>query len=346
MINVGIIGTGFGAKVHIPGFQKLHGVKVLALAGKNKNKTNLIAKRYNIPETYSDWRDLVKNPKIEVISIATPPHLHFPIIREALKRNKKILCEKPFCTTFQQARLLEKITKKTKTTTAVDFEFRYVPNFIELKKQLENKTIGKIRYCKIVWITGGRADENFPANWMNYKKFGGGVLLNYGSHVIDYLEWLLSPISSISADLKIIKKNTTKKSINIEDYCQFSSLLQNGILVQTTISNILYGGEGHTIEIYGSKGTLKLSNHNLFDPVRDFVLTKINNKDETKIIKTKSLPKNTDGRIFPFSQLAKDFIKAIEKKETFVPSFTTGIRVHKVIDAVRRSAQLKKWIKI
>lgn len=344
MINIGIIGTGFGAKVHIPGFQKLSGVKIMAIAGKNKNETKLVAEQHNIPLTYSHWRDLVKNPKIQAVSIATPPFLHFLIIQEALKQKKAILCEKPFCTTVQQAGLLEKVAKKNKITNAVDFEFRYVPHFQKLKKQLEKKSIGKINYCKIVWITGGRANKNFPLNWMNYKKLGGGVLLNYGSHVIDYLEWLLGPISSVSADLKIIKKN--KETATADDFCQFFSLLQNGVPTQVTLSNVLYGGEGHTLEIYGDKGTLKLSNRNLFDAVNGFTLTKIDSRDKTTNIKIKASPQVADGRIFPFSRLARDFIMAIQKKKTFAPSFTTGVRVHKVIAAVHRSAQTKKWIKV
>ena len=344
MIKIGIIGTGFGAKVHIPGFQKLPEVAVVALTGKNHDKTKLIAKQYGIPRAYSNWHDMIRNSEIKAISIAAPPYLHFPIIQEALKQKKAILCEKPFCATIQQASLLEKIAKKTKVITAVDFEFRYVPHFQELKKQLAKKTIGKIRYCKVMWITGGRANENTPLNWMNYKKFGGGALLNYGSHVIDYLEWLLGPISSVSADLKIIKN--TKKTATADDFCQFSALLQSGVPAQATITNVLYGGTGHIIEIYGSEGTLKLSNHNLFDAVNGFTLAKTNSHDETTTIKIKVQPKAADGRIYPFSKLAEDFIKAIEKKETFVPSFTTGVRVHKVMTAIRRSARARKWVKI
>lgn len=343
MINVGIIGTGFGAKVHIPGFQKLPGVKIMAIAGKNKSEIKAIAEQYHIPLAYSHWQDLIKNPQIHAVSIATPPFLHFPIIQEALKQKKSILCEKPFCTTVRQADLLEKMAKKNNIANAVDFEFRYVSHFQELKKQLEKKSIGKINYCKIVWITGGRANKNFPLNWMNYKKLGGGMLLNYGSHVIDYMEWLLGPISSVAADLKIIKN---KEAATADDFCNFSLLLQSGVSVQVTLSNVLYGGTGHTLEIYGSEGTLKLSNHNLFDAINGFTLTKTDNKDKTAIIKIKNPPTVTDGRIFPFSRLAKDFIMAIQKKETLTPTFTTGVRVHQVIATIYKSAHSKKWIKI
>lgn len=343
MINVGIIGTGFGAKVHIPGFQKLPEVKIMAIAGKNKSETKAIAEQHHIPLTYSRWQNLIKNPQIQAVSIATPPFLHFQIIQEALKQKKAILCEKPFCTNVQQSGLLEKMGKKNKIINAVDFEFRYAPHFQELKKQLEKKSIGKINYCKIVWITGGRANKNFPLNWMNYKKLGGGMLLNYGSHVIDYTEWLLGPISSVVADLKIIKNSAVATA---DDFCHFFSLLQNGIPVQVTISNVLYGGEGHTIEIYGDKGTLKLSNHNLFDAIKGFSLIKIDNRNKTTTIKIKNPPPATDGRIFPFCRLAKDFIMAIQKKKTLTPTFTTGVHVHQVIAAIYKSAHSKKWIKI
>ncbi len=347
MLNVGIIGTGFGAKVHVPGFKKIKNIKVTGIWGKNLSETKRLQDKFNIPNVFENWRDLVKSPKIDIISIATPPFLHKNIILAATKNKKSIICEKPFTLNMTQADTALKAARKAGIIHAVDFEFRYVSHFQELKKLIHNGKIGTIRYCKISWITGGRAKENFPLNWMNYQKLGGGVLLNYGSHIIDYLVWLFGDIKSVSGNLKILKKkNADGKTPDAEDYCEFMSIFKSGIPAEITISNVLFGGEGHNIEIYGSKGTLKLVNNNLFDAVKGFRLIFINENNISKTLIDEFQSKNTDGRIDAFSKLADDFIRYIKKQKSEVPTFIDGLRVHKVMRAIQKSQKLKKWVAI
>ena len=278
MINIGIIGTGFGSKVHVPGFRNIPNVQVYGITGDSFSKTKKIAKQLNIPNTYSSWQELINDEKIDAISIATPPHIHKDIVTSALKNSKAILCEKPFGKTLQDAQAMTKSVKKQKMANAVDFEFRYVPEFQYLKTLLDKKLIGDIRYVSINWITGGRASINAKINWSNYKKYGGGILANYGSHVIDYIEWLINPIQKVNANLSIVKQS--KKNIDAEDTCEIKAILKNNVKASVLITNVVFGGEGHTIEIFGSKGTLKLSNPNLFDFMQGFSIVHINGKTE------------------------------------------------------------------
>ncbi|MDO8499666.1 MAG: Gfo/Idh/MocA family oxidoreductase [bacterium] len=345
-LNIAIIGTGFGAKVHAPGWSSVPGVRVTALAGRDFAKTKSIATVNSIPRVFSSWQKAVTDSDIDIVSIATPPHLQIAIALAALRNNKSVLLEKPAGTGLKEITELARVAKKSPGQVALDFEFRHIPHFIRLKHLLAVASIGQIRYCQVNWITGGRADKNIPLNWANYKKFGGGVLLNYGSHVIDYLEWLLGPMTAVSADLKIIKKDTSADRPDAEDFCHFYALFANGVMAGTVITNVVHGGSGHSIEIYGDKGTLKLSNHDLFDPIRGFTLTKIDTKNKAKIIKIKTFPKNMDGRVYPFAELAKNFVQAIKDKKPFAPSLSTGTRAHQVMAAIRRSAKTKKWIKI
>ena len=347
MLNVGIIGTGFGAKVHIPAFKKIKNIKVNGIWGKDLSETKRLQDKFDIPNVFENWRNLVMSPKIDIISIATPPFLHKDIILAAAENKKPIICEKPFTLNATQANTALKAAEKAKIIHAVDFEFRYISHFQELKKLIHNGKIGTIKYCKISWITGGRARENFPLNWMNYQKLGGGVLLNYGSHIIDYLGWLFGDIKYVSGNLKILKKqNVSSKTPDAEDYCEFLSIFKSGILAETVISNVLFGGEGHNIEIYGNRGTLKLINNNLFDPIKGFRLILINENNISKTLINEFKSKNTDGRIDAFSKLATDFIRRVKKQKNEVPTFIDGLRVHKIMRAIQKSQKLKKWVTV
>ena len=104
MINIGIIGTGFGAKVHIPAFRKIAGVRVLGVAGTDKEKTARIAKEYDIPLAFASWKELIAYPDIHAVSIVTPPYLHKEMALYASKLGKHILCEKPLTVSTKDAK--------------------------------------------------------------------------------------------------------------------------------------------------------------------------------------------------------------------------------------------------
>ncbi len=342
MLNVGIIGTGFGAKVQIPGFQKIKGIKINGIWGRNFSEAKYWQDKYNIPNIYRDWIDLVKSNQIDVVSIATPPFLHKSIILAAAKNKKTIICEKPFTINYAEALHALRATDKAGVSGAVDFEFRYIAHFQKLKELLQKKTIGEIRYCQINWLTGGRAKKNLPLNWSDYKKNGGGVLLNYGSHVIDYLLWFFGDIKKVNARLSRINEKESKKKCNAEDCCELMLETKNGIVITAVISNAVYGGSGHNIKIFGSEGSLQLVNEDVFDAVKGFELLKISPNDERETVMKKKQILDEDGRIDAFSKLANDFLIAKTKKNA--PSFSDGVRTHQVIQALEKSQKIRGWV--
>ncbi len=353
MINVGVIGTGFGAKIHIPGWQSLPGIKVLGLAGKNYADTKKIAQYFKIERVFYNWQDLVCDPDIAIVSVVTPPHLHADMIIAAWKNKKAVLTEKPLChDLIDSARLLKEF-KKNKLLNAINFELRYLPVFKKLKTLLQSKLIGDLRSITVNLTTGGRANAEVPLNWSNYSRFGGGVLANYGSHVIDYLEWLMGPITQVSAQLTLTKKTTypAKPKPTAEDAVFVNFILKNGTPGSIVISNVVYGGEGQRLSLYGSKGTLILHNPNIFDFARGFRLTHIDSIGNHININTPELPTNagttySDGRLAPFIDLATDFIKCFKQKQSFSPDINTGVRVQRVLAAIQQSNRQKKLISI
>ncbi len=353
MIKIGIIGTGFGAKVHIPGFQKIAGVKVWGLAGRDQTTTERLAKAWQIPKIYKNWQAMVNDPAIDAVSIVTPPYLHYRIARAALLCKKAVFVEKAFVMSPKEATSLFRLAKKNKVIHGVDFEFRNIPYFQLLKALLEKKTIGKIRLVKIDWLTGGRAKNDLPPTWHNYKRYGGGTLFNYGSHVIDYVEWLFGQTRSVQGTLLQLKNFRTKGvRPDAEDTCLFSLRLTNNIRVEVTISNVLFGGRGHHLEIYGDQGTLRLSNPDVRDAVKGFQLFRTEAINE--ITKTIALPKSfhyhprpeEDGRLFPFRLTAQEFIAALSGKKKNRPTFKDGLRVQNVMAAITKSDREQKWISV
>lgn len=339
---IGIIGTGFGAKVHAPGWGHIPNAQLIGIAGRTAEQAGVAAAQHNI-RAYDNWQDLIVDPSIDLVDIATPPHLHAEMIRAAAKAGKNILCEKPFCTSRKEAENMLALVEKERLRHGINFEFVFIPHFAYLKTLLiKEHPIGAIRSIDVEWLTGGQAQPKAPLRWVNYTKNSGGVLGNYASHVFHYLEWLFGPIASVSGLLKLTRPF---QDADAEDWCSVHALIQSEIPVSVTVSNVVHGGSGHTLTIYGETGTLTLKNPNVFDAVKGFglFLTRPDKAPEALPI-PKSFGKVdqtiSDGRLDPFIRLATHFIAGKP-----IPTFADGVRSQTIIEAVRTSDKEKRWIK-
>ena len=336
MTKVAIIGTGFGAKVHVPGWKKIRGTKVQIWTGR-------------------DWKKAVNDANIELISIATPPFIQKKITLAAIKNKKIVLLEKPAGLNVQEAREIAMVSQKHSGLVAIDFELRFIPHFNFLKDLLQKKVIGDIRTISIRWVTGGRAGTKITKGWSNYTKTGGGVLLNYGSHILDYVTWLFGDFNTVLGKLEVVKKvKEITPPPDADDTVTILGNLKNKIPVTIFISNVLHNGSGHSIEIFGSTGTIVLKNPNVFDAVRGFTLFKTNTKGEltqckvpTKYGKISIGP--DDGRIKPFQTLAETLINTVKNKNRVIsslPMINDAVKVHEVMSAILKSNRSKQWEKV
>ena len=353
MIGIGIIGIGFGARVHLPAFEALKKqVRVVALAGTDASETKRIADEHRIQFATTSWRALIKHPLVEAVSVATPPNTHAEIVLLALKSGKHVLCKKPLSPSVIETDLMTQTAQKSRLVHGIDFEFRMTPEWAQAKKLVARGRIGQLQYIHISWLTGGRARKDLPITWRQ-RQDGGGVLSEFGSHLVDFIEWLAGPIVAVSTDLETIKYYPKReRRFLADDMCNMLLRLKNGAFANVVISNVVHGGNGFSIELYGTQGTLKLVNNNLGDSVYGFELFEgIPGRDGVRRLLTprsfsreNTLP--SDGRILAFREMAKQFIAAIQKKPTDLPDFTVGRRVQRVIEAARRSAQRDTWVKV
>lgn len=344
-INVGIIGTGFGAKVHVPGFRALPGVSVLGITGKSQQKTSQIAKELGIPLSFRSWEKLIKHPEINAISIVSPPPFHKKMALYAAIQRKHVFCEKPLAMSVSEAKEMVSAVGRAKIVHGVDFEFRNIPGIQSLYKLIKKNTIGEIKFVTINWLTGSRALANMPISWQNIKKEGGGVLFSHGPHVIDYTEMLFGKIKSVYSNLTIAKKN---KRATAEDLCSILCSFETGAFANISISNVLPGVHTHSIEVYGSSGFLKLVNEDQKNPDYGFRLFHSQSGKEIEIsIPTPEKAKETqDTRTLLFENTAVEFIKAIRGENSNITSFLDGLRVQVVLEAIQKANKTKKTVTV
>jgi predicted dehydrogenase len=146
MARIGIIGTGWGARVQVPAFREA-GLEVVALAGSHRNKTRRIAEELGVV-AHDEWTSLVASNDVDVVSVVTPPSEHVTMATAALANGKHVICEKPTALNAAEAeRLVAEARKHPELVAIIDHEMRFVPAMRAMRERIGE--LGAIRYAEV-----------------------------------------------------------------------------------------------------------------------------------------------------------------------------------------------------
>lgn len=356
-IGVAVVGTGFGEKIHIPGFQEHHKTQVVAVYHRDLDKAKALAANYNIPQACDRLSDILSLPEVSAVSISTPPFLHYEMAKLAIEAGKHILLEKPMTLTATQARELYQLAAAKGVVAMMDFEFRFIPAWQLLAEYLAEDYVGQKRLVKIDWLVSSRADASRPWNWYAQKAKGGGALGAVGSHAFDYISWLFGSVQRLCAQLSTAiparpdpTSNDQLKPVDADDTCMLMLELADGTPCQVCISSVTYQGRGHFVEIYGDRGTLVLGSENQKDYVHGFHLKAApagKTLTDVEIPNRLIFPRSYgDGRLAPFIRVVDEWVKGIEAGEEMTPSFKEGVYSQLLMDLTHQSHETGKWVNV
>jgi predicted dehydrogenase len=157
MARVGIVGTGWGARVQVPTFREA-GLEVTAIAGFHRNKTRELAAELKL-RAHDDWREVVSSPDVDLVSIVTPPSEHREMAIAALEAGKHVLCEKPTALNALEAEQMLAASRRFPSQLAlIDHELRFLPAWREARARLPE--LGSVRYVEGRYSSPARGDRN------------------------------------------------------------------------------------------------------------------------------------------------------------------------------------------
>jgi predicted dehydrogenase len=188
-IGIGIIGAGGLAEAaHIPAFKQQPDARVVAVADVVAERARGVAERNGISRAYGSWEELLLNPDVDAVSVATPNAYHAPISMAALNAGKHVFCEKPPATNADEARRAQAVAEVTGNVLYYCLQNRFRPEVMQLRRYVAAGELGEIYYAKTATLRrrGG------PGGWFADKKLsGGGALIDIGVHCIDWTRWIM-----------------------------------------------------------------------------------------------------------------------------------------------------------
>lgn len=253
-ITFGIIGCGdVTEKKSGPAFQKLPHTTLKWVMRRNEEKLKDYAKRHQVKNYTTNYKELLEDEEVDAIYIATPPYMHKFYTIEAAKHKKDVYVEKPMAMSVEECREMMEVCKSEGVKLFVAYYRRGHKKFRTVKGLIEKNEIGEIRSFTYHYVNP--LPQLHPERpWLNDPKIsGGGQLYDVGSHMMDLILYLFGDVSFV----KGISTNQAKV-LEVEDNTSGILTFKNGMqgAVQMTFNGQVREDQ---LTIVGSKGTLKFS---------------------------------------------------------------------------------------
>jgi predicted dehydrogenase len=163
--TIGVIGCGYWGPNLIRNFAENRGAQVRWLCDLDSERLSAVGRRYPFATTTSDYRDLLRDPELQAVVIATPVATHFSFAREALEAGKHVLVEKPFTSSVREAETLIEIARRKSLTLMVDHTFVYTGAVRKIKELIESGEIGDLLYFDSTRINLGLFQNDINVVW-------------------------------------------------------------------------------------------------------------------------------------------------------------------------------------
>lgn len=256
-IRWGIIGCGNVTEVKSgPGFQQAENSQLVAVMRRDGEKARDYAERHGVPRWYDDAQQLIDDPEVDAVSIATPPSTHAEYTIRVAQAGKPVYVEKPMARTAEECRQMIAACRDAGVPLFVAYYRRALPRFLKAKELLDGGAIGAVRFVNItLYHAAGVYD---PANlpWRVIPDIAGaGLFLDLAAHTLDALDFLLGPV----AEAKGMAVNQAGL-YPAEDGVAAVLTYECGALGTGVWSFTSYNEQGvDLIEIVGDRGKLRFS---------------------------------------------------------------------------------------
>lgn len=348
MAKIGIIGTGWGARVQVPTFREA-GLEVVAIAGHNAAKTAALAGELGI-RAESDWRAVATAGDVDLVSIVTPPSEHHEMALAALAGGKHVLLEKPTAMSVKQAEeLVTAAGNHRDQLTLIDHELRFLPSWREARAKIDG--IGPVRYAEVRYSSPSRGDRTREWTWWSDATRGGGIWGAVGSHFVDALRYFGVEFESARATLRTMigerpSANGPRK-VTADDFVSAEFQLRGAGVVVMTFSAVATGpDEPSRMTIYGERGAMRFTGEEVTISTGGAAFTTLAGGA------MEERPGNSFGGAFGSGtlHLGRALREALDdgNRDALAPAatFDDGLMQQRILDAARESSRNGGWVRV
>jgi len=343
-VRVGIVGAGANTRLrHIPGFQEIDGVEVVAVANRSLESGERAAKEFGIPTVYEHWTDLIDDLDIDAICIGTWPYMHAAITTAALEAGKHVLTEARMAMDAQQAHdmLAASLERPDLVSMIVPSPFTFGVDRT-VARLIAEGYLGDVVGVDLTSHSGGFIDRDGAMHWRYDRDMSGHNVMTMGIWYEALMRWI-GPATSVTA---LGRTHVTSRKdgsgethvISIPDHLEVLAEFASGPLGRLRFSSVTGHAPGDRAWLYGTEGTLRVDTADALDAT-GLHIERV----------TLSGGRRSDAGLTPIPiadaergdwRVEAEFIGAIRGTEPVrLTSFTDGVKYMEFTEAVLRSSQ-------
>jgi predicted dehydrogenase len=345
------------------------------LVGRDEAALADAADRLGFAETSTGWESAID--QVDVFYNLGPNHVHAEPSIAALERGVPVLCEKPLSNDLESAERMASAASEADVPTATAFNYRYVPALRYAKNLIEDGELGEIRQFRGRYLQDWLVDPEAPWSWRNDEAMAGsGALGDLGAHTVDLARFLVGDVERVSGHLQTFvderpvegEGETPEESpdgggtaeretreVTVDDAYSAHAELDGGVMATFEASRFATGHKNdHTIEVHGSKGSLKFS----LERLNELELLREGDRGYETILVTDAEDPYVDhwwppghvlGWEHTFVHEDYEFLSTVAGDggaDAYRPNFEDGAAVQRVLDAIERSDATGEWVDV
>jgi len=365
-LGIGLVGTGYMGKAHAVALQSVGAVFNTRLRPVCEMICSTTAEgaarkaiEFDFKSSSGRWQDLISNPRVEALVIASPPATHREITLAALAAGKPVFCEKPLGASLEDARAMAEAAAAAKLPNMVGFNYIRAPAVQLAREMIASGEIGEIIHVRAEHTEDFLADPQTPASWRT-RDVSSGNLGDLSPHIINAMLRLIGPVERVAAQVQTVYSTRPgangPEAVGNDDQVDFLCRFESGAIGTATVSRVATGSKlRYCFDITGTRGALRFDGEDQ-NTLRYYDAgLKPGRQGFSKLL---TAPEHPDYGAFCegpghgtgySAQIvieARDFLNAIETHGAIFPTFEDGLQVSRIVAAISRSHLEGRWVRI
>lgn len=358
-LRVGLIGAnvnhGWGSTAHIPAIRALPELELVAICTSRPETAKEAAEHFGVPKAFHDYREMVRDKDIDLVSIATRVEFHHPMAMAALNAGKHVFCEWPLALNTRQAQEMVALAQAKGVRHGVGLQARCSPSVIRFKELMEEGYLGQPLTFRMSAL-GHLALRPVPsrARWITRREQGGTALTIGGGHSLDILNWCLGGAEALSAQVTTAIGRTrfvdTGEEVEVTSPDNVAVIFRmvNGAAGVAQISNTAWYGGGWRQEAFGAEGRLTLASRGMAQGASTLSGARSAEREAVELEipgRLSWVPEmEPAAAAFNTAQLLRKLARGILDGNDIEPNFQDGVRLHRLLEAIQTSSDKRAWV--
>ncbi|WP_283673289.1 Gfo/Idh/MocA family protein [Butyricicoccus sp. Marseille-Q5471] len=371
-IKIGLVGAGWMGKAHssaLADAQMLFGpdygvASFEIVADANEESAKIAQHKIGFKRMSTDWKDVVTDPNVDLVDIATPNAFHYVVAKATLENGKNVYCEKPLSISAEESKELAELAAKKGVINYVGYNNTMNPANAYVRELVQSGKLGKIMRFTGTYDQDQLLDESLPITWRHINKLAGcGALGDLGSHLLSISQFIMGDISAVNAMTTTVFPKRPKSAgssemadVENEDIITFMAEYANGAVGTVAASRVATGRKNYLCyEIQGTKGSVRYDLERMGEVQvyfqsddecdRGFRTVLLNPK-----MKGYSAFQPAGGISIAYNDMkileVHELFAALTHNEPYACNFEFGYKIDRTVAAVLDSAKKRAWVEV